>query len=189
MPDLSDMTGVLVWVAGALLVLAGAAKLRRPAATVSALAEAGLPGASGAVRLLGAVEVTVGVGVLVVGGRLPAAATAVLYGAFAAFVLRQRRTAGAACGCFGDERTPVNGVHVSVTAVAGTASVAAAITAAPPLMTADRPVTVIATAVLVAVAAWLVRLALTAGADLQAAVGLHPHARLPADQRVRGVSA
>lgn len=177
MPDLSEMAEVLVWVAGALLVLAGTAKLRWPAGTVAALAEARLPAASWLVRLLGALEVASGAGVLVAGGTVPAAATTALYVAFAVFVLRRRRTAGASCGCFGEARTPVGGVHVVVNVVAAVAAAGATVTAArPPLVAlgpAD-PVAAVATLALLAVAAWLVQLGLTAGADLQAALALHP---------------
>lgn len=177
MPDLSEMTEVLVWVAGALLVLAGTAKLRWPGGTATALAEAGLPSAHWLVRLLGALEVTTGAGVLVAGGRVPAAAATILYAAFAVFVVRRRRSADASCGCFGEARTPVGGVHVVVNVVAAVAAAGAAVTAArspaAALGPAD-PVTVVGTIALVAVAAWLVQLGLTAGADLRAALALHP---------------
>lgn len=175
MPDLSEMPQVLTWVAGVLLVLAGSAKLRWPSGTVAALTDASLPATAGLVRLLGAAELAVGAAVLLAGGWLPAAATAALYAAFATFAVRQRRTVGASCGCFGAERTPVGPLHVVVNVAAAVAASAAAVTDPGPLVAAGpTPTAVLATGVLVAVAAWLLRLGLTAGAELRAAVALHP---------------
>ncbi|MBW3620944.1 MAG: hypothetical protein KY461_11915 [Actinobacteria bacterium] len=179
MSDLSEMTSVLTWVAAAVLVLAGSAKVRRPSGTVAALAGAGLRARAWPVRFLGLVEVAIGVTVLTVGGTGPAAATAVLYAAFAAFVVRQRRRAGATCGCFGEERTPVGAGHVAVNVVATVAATVGAVTAAPaPLAGVGRdPLAALGAIVLVALAAWLVRLWLTAGAELRTAVALHPRTR------------
>lgn len=179
MSELPEMAAVLTWVAAAVLVLAGAAKVRHPAGTVAALAGAGLRASGWPVRLLGVVEVAVGATVLSVGGVAPAAGAALLYAGFAAFVVRQRRRAGATCGCFGEERTPVGAGHVTVNVVATVAAVLAALTGAPaPLAWAGHdPLTAAGTVVLVALAAWLVRLALTAGAELQTAVALHPWGR------------
>lgn len=175
MPELSEMTGVLSWLAGALLVLAGTAKLRAPAGTVRALSDAHLPGTPGLVRALGALELAVGTAVLAVGGRPPAIAAALLYAGFAGFVVRGRRTVGASCGCFGEERTPVGRVHVVVNVVAAASAGSAAGAGSPALWEAAAgAATTLGTLVLVAVGAWLVRLALTAGAELQAAVALHP---------------
>lgn len=179
MSDLPEMTAVLTWIASALLVLAGTAKVRWPSGTVDALAGAGLPARRWAVRMLGGAEVAVGVTVLTVGGTVPAATTAALYAGFAGFVVRQRRRTGAPCGCFGEARTPVGAGHLVVNVVATVAAGLAAVTgASTPLARAgDDPLTSVGTIVLVALAAWLVRLGLTAGAELRAAVALHPRAR------------
>lgn len=171
------LVAILGWVAAVVLVLAGAAKLRAPGGTADALRAARLPAAPALVRLLGAAEVGIGVAVLAAGGPVPAVAAAVLYAAFTAFVLRQRGEAGAVCGCFGTDRTLVTDTHVVVNAVATVVLAAnAAMSAAPVarLTSGDPPVASVATAVLVVVAAWSIRLALTAGAELSAAVALHP---------------
>lgn len=178
MTQLSATTEVVAWIAGAVLLLAGVAKLRWPGGTVAALADAGLPGSAALVRLLGAAEVATALGILVLGGPVPAGVAALLYLGFVVFVLRQRRSAGGSCGCFGEERTPVGGTHVAVNVVAAGGTAGAALTAArPPLAAlAGDDVALVGTLVLVAVAAWLVRLALTAGAELRAAAALHPGA-------------
>ncbi|MBW3657078.1 MAG: DoxX family membrane protein [Actinobacteria bacterium] len=178
MSQLSATSEVVAWVAGAVLLLAGVAKLRWPAGTVAALADARLPGNATVVRLLGATEVAAGLGILLVGGRLPAAVAALLYAGFTVFVVRQRRAAGGSCGCFGEERTPVSAAHVAVNVLAAGGTALAAAGAARPLLgaLAGNVVALVGTLVLVATCAWLVRLGLTAGAELQAAVALHPEA-------------
>lgn len=178
MSPLSATSEVVAWVAGAVLLLAGVAKLRWPTGTVGALADARLPGNAAVVRLLGATEVAAGLAILLVGGRVPAGVAALLYAGFAVFVVRQRRSAGGSCGCFGEERTPVSGLHVAVNVLAAVGSAVAAASASRPPLAAlpGEPVALVGTLVLVATTAWLVRLGLTAGAELQAALALHPGA-------------
>lgn len=110
-------TGPLV-AAAALLAVAGAAKLRRPAPTGLALATVGLPGSDPVVRAIGAAEVVVAAGTVALGGSW-AAPLALLYVGFTAFtalqVGRARRTGELAdCGCFGDRSAPVGATHVAV---------------------------------------------------------------------------
>src|SRR5688572_3213270 len=97
----------------ALLLIAGVAKIIKPAATGAALQGARLPSDRRLVRVLGLGEVALGVTVLLVGGWLPAVLLAAAYGTFAAFTAYQSRR-GAGCGCFGDATAPATNLHVGV---------------------------------------------------------------------------
>jgi hypothetical protein len=164
----------LFLVAAAVLLLAGMAKVHRPAPTARALADAGWPASDAIVRGLGGVEILVGLAALAVGGRIAATALGAAYLGVTAVAWRQRR-AGADCGCFGASTAPVSALHVAVNllavAVAGLAVVLppagiAATTIAGPWVAAT---TLGALAVTVA----LVRAVLTQLPDLQAARSLH----------------
>lgn len=103
---------VIVHAAALLLGVAGAAKLLRPTATGAALATAGLPAGTGAVRAVGVLEAAIAIGVVVRGGRVPTLLLALTYLAFAGFVLRLRSVdTSAPCGCFG-RSTPVGVPHI-----------------------------------------------------------------------------
>lgn len=99
-----------------LLVAAGVGKVYRPIPTAGALRLAGLPSSMILVRLLGAVEIGVGVGGIVTGGPIAALSGAVLYGSFALFVIYalRRRLPLASCGCLGATETPPSVTHVVV---------------------------------------------------------------------------
>lgn len=118
-------------VAALLLVLAGAAKIRDPAATSEALRLARLPDGSTAVRAVGAGEVIVGITALAAGG-IAYGPLALAYVAFAVFAERQRR-AGSSCGCFGVDEAPLTRLHVAVDAAAALGAGAATVLAAPSL--------------------------------------------------------
>jgi hypothetical protein len=121
--------------ASALLVLAGAPKLRDPMPLVRALRSARLRASRGLVRALAVAEVVVGASALVRPGRLTAAAVALSYLAFTAFVALTLRRGGVlgSCGCFGRPDTPPTVGHLAVTVVlaAGAASLALAPPAGP----------------------------------------------------------
>jgi hypothetical protein len=114
------------------LVVTGIAKVRQPQATATALraliarrvpdaTARRVPDATG--RVLGGVEIAVGIVAAVVGGAT-ATAVVVLYAAFALVALRLRRTApGVDCGCVGNRSTPVGRAHLAISA--GAAVVAA----------------------------------------------------------------
>jgi hypothetical protein len=162
-------------VVAAVLLLAGAAKLRSPAATAGALREAGLPGSPLVARALGAVEVLVGAAALLVDARVAAAALAAAYLAVTAVAWRQRR-AGADCGCFGVSGTPVSGVHLGVNALAVLVAAGAVVAGPSSLPTAldGAPWWGLPTLGALAVAVVLVRALLTLLPGLQAARALHP---------------
>ena len=116
-----------------LLVVAGSAKVWRPADLSRALRAAGLSVGPGMVRGGAAVEVAVGGWALLAGGRVGMGGLAVSYLGFAGFVgvALARGTPLATCGCFGEPDTPPTLAHAVVCAAGGVlAAVAAAI--APP---------------------------------------------------------
>ncbi|MEY2432763.1 MAG: hypothetical protein QOC92_2488 [Acidimicrobiaceae bacterium] len=127
----------------ALLALAGALKLVRPAPTAGALRALRLPSSLGLVRALGLGEVVVGVAAGISFARPVLALVAAAYLAFAAFV-----TAALAadvpiqsCGCLGQTDTPPSVVHVALNFASAGAAFAAAITRTPSLgdTLADQP--------------------------------------------------
>ena len=111
-----------------LLGVAGAFKLYRPVPTTRALAAIRLPSSALAVRAVGAAELVVAAGALVVGGRIFAALVAGCYLVFAAFVAAALRTrALSSCGCFGVDDTPPTVLHLVMNlCAAGVAGIAAA---------------------------------------------------------------
>ncbi len=143
-------------VVAALLIDAGVAKVRAPAATSEALRLARLPDRTALVRLLGAGEVALGASAIVLGGLVPMVLLAAAYGVFAVFAERQRRT-GSSCGCFGAKAAPLTRMHVVVDALAAVVAATAGLLAAPSLLAAAGPgvletLTVVAVVALGAVA-------------------------------------
>ncbi|MXW95134.1 MAG: hypothetical protein F4110_00840 [Acidimicrobiaceae bacterium] len=115
--------------AAVLLVVAGAAKLSRPAQGVADLL--GFRAPTPLVRLVGASEAAVGIAALLVGG--PAAwAVGLLYATFAVIVGRAVLVKAGSCGCFGRLDAPPSRVHVlGNLALAGVSFVAAGAAVAP----------------------------------------------------------
>ena len=95
--------------AAVLLVVAGVAKLSKPAPGVADLLgfRAPLP----LVRLVGGLEVAIGVAALLVGGPV-AWAVGLIYATFAVIVLRAVLAEARSCGCFGRLDAPPSWVHV-----------------------------------------------------------------------------
>lgn len=96
---------------------------------------AALPGLRGLVRGLGAAEVGIGIGALVVGGRGFAVLVAASYAGFSGFVAFVLRRGGAvsSCGCLGRPDTPATAGHVGLTLAAAMVAAAVAVTGAPAL--------------------------------------------------------
>jgi hypothetical protein len=128
------MQGVLVGsfgVVAAVLVVSGLAKWITPAPTTALFAALGLPASVWVARLVGTVEVAVGAAALLIGGSALAATVSMLYLAFAAVVVRARRSGAPSCGCFGASSAPPSWVHVwvnLVSAVVAAVSVIAGVT-------------------------------------------------------------
>lgn len=171
---MQDAVTAGAWILGAVLVLAGAAKLRRPAGTSGALAAAGLPSSPVVVHGLGALELAVGIAVLTVGGTIPSLLAAAVYAGFTLFAAVHRRQDGASCGCFGAEASPLTGAHVVVDAVAAAVAVFGAQLAVPGVPGAGLSVSqLVLTAALVGCGAWLVQLILTTLPAWRQALALH----------------
>src|SRR5712691_8590554 len=120
------------FIASALLVVSGAAKLARPDPASRALTSAGLPGRRLTARALGAVEVAIGGACLAAPGPASATAMAALYAAFALFLVRLMTvgTPVSSCGCLGAAEVPPAILHVLLNVIAASAGVLAAV--APP---------------------------------------------------------
>jgi len=113
-----------------LLVASGVAKLVRPAPAASALRSAGFRGGRPAAGITGLIEVVAGGLALWRPGVLTAGAVALLYVAFAAFLVRLLRRGGAStCGCLGGRDVPPSALHVALDLVA--AAVAGSVAAWP----------------------------------------------------------
>lgn len=143
--------------AAVLLVVAGAAKLSRPAHGVADLL--GFRAPTPLVQVVGASEAAVGIAALLVGGPT-AWAVGVLYACFAVVVLRAVLAGASSCGCFGRLDAPPSWVHVlGNLALAGVSFVAAS-AASPPVPAIaqtinDHPAIGVALAVEVALMAGL----------------------------------
>ena len=163
------------WVVALLLIVAGWGKLNRPAGTGAALQVVSLPSDARLARVLGLGEMCLGVAVLAGGGRLPTVLLALAYAGFAVVAERQRRNGGS-CGCFGTTSTPATALHVwfDVTAAAVAAAAAVAPGASLTATATDDPLRGALILLLVAVAAGVLRLVLTAVPDLNAALELVP---------------
>jgi len=148
----------------ALLVVAGVAKVRRPAPTAGALAALRLPSAPALVVALGLAEAAVGLGALALGTRPLAALVAACYLGFAAFVAAAvaRRGAVGSCGCFGADDAPPGWVHLGLDLAAGGVAGAAAAWPAGPLagLAGVQPQARLPLVVLAAACAWLAFLGL-----------------------------
>jgi hypothetical protein len=124
----ASLVDVVAFVAAALLVAAGIAKVVRPLPTARALYAAGLPGHAAIARGIGAIEVAAGAWFLIAPAPPSAFALAALYGAFAGFVgfLLVARPEAASCGCAGTTEVPPSWIHLVLNLIAVVAALAAA---------------------------------------------------------------
>jgi hypothetical protein len=120
-----DVIVALHAAAALLLIVAGMAKIARPAPTTELLATLGVPGRRAVTVAIGGVETLVGLGALAVGGSITAAATGVLYAGFVAVVWRAMSAGAASCGCFGRVDAPPSWIHVVGNAALAVVSFAA----------------------------------------------------------------
>ena len=114
-----------------LLVLTGAAKVRRPHDTSRAIRSLGLPVPMQTGRLLGAVEIAIGLLALMTGAPQFLGLQALAYALFLAWVLLAllRDVPISSCGCLGRDDTPPYWGHVAINALAVVTSAGAAISA------------------------------------------------------------
>lgn len=103
-----------------LLFAAGVLKTLSPATTANALRSMRLPSRAWMVRVLGVTEIAVAGWSVAAGGRLALASAAMLYLAFAIFVVvaLRNRLPVQSCGCFGRNDTPPSTAHVAVDLIA-----------------------------------------------------------------------
>lgn len=147
----------VTWIGAVLLVVAGVAKVARPAATSETLALAGLPDRPLTARLLGLGEIAVGAVVVLTGHALAVGTLAAAYVAFAVVAWWLLRTDRGSCGCFGEVDAPLSRIHVVTDLVVAVAGVLA-LTAPPPVPTTVAQWLVLG--LLVATGAALVRMLL-----------------------------
>ena len=150
--------------AAVLLVLAGAAKLSRPAPGWADLL--GFRARTPVVRLAGASEAAIGVAALFVGGAA-AWAVGLVYAVFAAVVLRGFLAGAGSCGCFGRLDAPPSLIHVVGNLVLAAVSFGAAGAPSPPIPAvvqamSDNPAVGAALAAVVLLLAGLVLVSFTA---------------------------
>jgi hypothetical protein len=127
LPPMQAFTG-LVLAASALLALSAVPKLAVPTSTILALRSVGMAWAGPkTVRSLAGLELAVGVGAIVVGGRVVDGVVALLYAGFSAFLVLALGRPGASCGCTGRHDTPPTASHLVMTTVFTAGAVAAAV--------------------------------------------------------------
>ncbi|MEX1094240.1 MAG: MauE/DoxX family redox-associated membrane protein [Acidimicrobiia bacterium] len=113
----------------ALLIVTGVAKMVAPADTARAIRAMGIPIHNQAGRLLGAVEVIVGLGALISGIVALFLVQGTLYAAFLGWVLlaRLKSVPLESCGCLGTPDTPPYWGHMVVDSVAVVSSIGVAL--------------------------------------------------------------
>lgn len=162
-----------LFIAAALLVLAGVPKIAEPGDTTRAIRSVGLPAADPAVRLLAVVEVAIGIAVIAFGGPAAAAMLGLLYAAFAGFILLAMRRGGAvaSCGCFGKDDTPPTYGHLLLNLSAAAVGIVAAFGGVGGLLDVlpDQPAAGIPFIGFVGLGAWFGYLVLTALPRLRSA--------------------
>ncbi len=148
--------------AALLLLVAGLAKVARPAPTTELLSTLGLPERPLITVAIGAVESTVGIVALAVGGPLAAIATGALYLGFVVVVWRAMAAGATSCGCFGRVDAPPSWVHVAGNALLAAVSFGAAAGRTPVEVMDGQPAGGVAFVLLVGVVAGLALVAFTA---------------------------
>jgi hypothetical protein len=165
-------------VAASVLLVGGVFKVRDPVPARGMLTAVGVPAPRAMARLSGPVEVILGAGALLFGGRLGAGAVAAIYALFACMVAAVIGDAGAdaSCGCFGRLSGPASGLHFAADVVLAVTAFAAAVVDVPApaaLVAVLPPLDGLVLVALVALAAWLTIVVLTVLPDALDA-GRHP---------------
>jgi len=154
------------FLAAALLLGSGALKLVRPRAAAQAMLDAGLLGSTAVARGLGSLELGVAAWAILAPAAGGAAALAILYLVFAAFLgymLRTHPDAGS-CGCAGAKAVPPSRLHLALDVLAAICGSGYAIAAGPAAigwLAAFGPVGAVAVLSGLALAGWLAVVAVT----------------------------
>jgi hypothetical protein len=140
-----DVFALALGVAAVLLVLAGAGKLAGPAPTAAALRGVGVRVPDAAVRLLGLVEIGLGVAAVLSSAAAPALGVAAVYAGFTAFVIVALRQAVPSCGCFGSTGAAPSWTHAALNIVLAACAAVAAVGDAPSTreVVADHPLALV----------------------------------------------
>lgn len=166
-----------VVVVAALLALAGAMKITRPAPTAGALRALRLPSSLSLVRALGVTEVVVGVAAGITFSPALLALLAAAYLAFTAFVVVALGSHAPlqSCGCFGQADTPPSRAHLVLNISAAVTVLTALSTGTPALRVtvSDQPWHAVPFLLLAVVCVYLCVLVLTV---LPLTVGRRPSA-------------
>jgi hypothetical protein len=133
----ASVTAPLVSVLAAVLVVAGLAKLRAPAAAADAMRAVGAPAGIVPARLAGGLETVVGIAALVAPSRPVLLAMAALYAVLAGVSVRLLRAAvpAASCGCFGADDAPPSRLHAWFDVAAALIAAGAAVSPPPGIVT------------------------------------------------------
>ena len=164
----------LIGAAAVLLLVAGLAKIIRPAPTVAALSRSRLPGRqwwgrSAAIRVFGAAEIVIGSAVLVVGGRWSSLALAAGYLLLTIVAVQLLRLSpGTDCGCFGRAQGPISRGHVIVNSAFTLAAVLCVRFPQTSMAEALSGTEAVLLVVLTLLLAWLAYLTMTALPELTA---------------------
>jgi hypothetical protein len=151
------------FIAAALLVVSGGAKLWDPAPTRGALQASGLPSGAWTAPTLGIVEIAAGIAGTVLGG-VASFGVAAIYLAFAGFVAYAlvRKIPIQSCGCFGKADTPPSWLHLGFNVLSAAAASGVALSRRPPVdVLGDQPLWGIPYLGFVALGVWTVYLLLT----------------------------
>lgn len=143
---MSSALAPLFATAAALLVLAGASKLRSPLTARAALRATGVPVGDLAARLLGAGELALGAACLAWPTPLLAGCLAAAYLGFAAVVTQLlRRGAAVPCGCFGADAFSASRLHAAMDLVAAAVCLAAVAVRPPSILSlaGDSPTRIV----------------------------------------------
>lgn len=152
-----QLPGGLAATGAALLGLAGAVKLVRPGVAANALAAARRPGVVGLVRLVGLMELLVGVAWLAWPSTPTGLALAGLYLALLGVgtLLAVRKGSAPPCGCFGSNESRFTVTHASFNVIMVVAATIAAVGGPPESVWHEGVVTVALYAVGLATATYL----------------------------------
>ena len=154
-----------------LLVATGVVKIFKPADTEAAIRLVGAPGFSGLGRVLGAVEVLIGVGAMTLGRPSAWLVQAGAYTAFLVwmFVAHRKGVPIETCGCLGKPDTPPYWGHVAIDSMAAGLSLGAMVSSRTVFEGLSAPGVLVTTAV-VALGAALAWVVIGEGARLQGTV-------------------
>ena len=151
------------FIAAALLIVSGGAKLIDPAPTRGALVATGLPNSDRVVYLIGAAEIATALTGTMLGGWTSLGVAAV-YLAFAGFVAYAliRRIPIQSCGCFGKADTPPTWSHLAFNVISFAAAIGVTLGGKHPLdVLGDQPLWAIPYLAFVVLGVWVVYLLLT----------------------------